>query len=503
MAMDVGIVGGTTGNKAEVDTNNNAKVNLPTTNTQAGFARLTSQVAPNDSRDLVISDEGHAYVAGSYQVWEKQWNSAATNWARDVGTTATTLTKIQQNGFLRLNGGAVTTINTGISVYSRRTFNIEESVELRVRMYLRHTNATVSNKQFDLGLGYYAFAAGQAAAMNEFIGFRWTTAAGLQAVVGTSAGGVATEQTANINGNVPYSDGVTREYEMLVLESEVYFYVNSTWVATIVRDPALWATTKAISLPFVARLFNGGVAPTLAPVFDLGEISIRRIGDAAALPLGFVKAAMGNHSYEFQPDLGLSLATHNVPASGTAPTAAVGSNTASAFNLATALGGFYRNTLTGVTVTAHTNILVSSFLNPAYPTAAGQATNARVFYVTGVCISPMVVTTALTGGGFVGIWFAATGNTAVTLATADADGTTAAAAKAPRYIPLPLTSTLAAAAAAGTVSTDVGEHTIAFPTPIPVMPGEYFQIGFRYPFVTAAITAGAVDGAVSVNGYWE
>jgi len=502
MAMDASIVGGVTGNKAEVDANNNAKVNLPTTNTQAGFTRLTAAAATGDMRDLVISDEGHAYVAQSYQVWEKQWNSAATNWANSIGTNATTMTKIQQNGFLRLNGGAVTTINTGIAVYSNRTFNLEESVELRVRMYVRHTNATVSNKQFDIGLGYYAFAAGQAAAMNEFIGFRWTTAAGLQAVLGTSAGGVATEQTVNINGNVPYSDNVTREYELLVLESEVYFYVNGVWVATIARDPAVWATTKAVSLPFIARLFNGGVAPTLAPVFDIGEVSIRRVGGNDTLPFSYIKAAMGNSSYHFQPDLGASTATHLVPASGTAPTGAVGSNTAAAL-ATTSMGGLVRNTLTGVTVTLSTNILWTAYTNPAYPTAAGQATNARVFYCTGITISPMIVTTALTGGGFTAAWFATIGSTAVSLATTDADGTTAVAQRAPRFVPLSLVSTLAATAALGVVSTDVGDHQYTFPTPLVVNPGEVLSIGMRTIAVTAAVTAGSADCMIGINGYWE
>jgi hypothetical protein len=502
MAMDVGLVGGVTGNKAEVDSNNNAKVTLPNTNTQAGFARITAQAASGDMRDLVISDEGHAYVAQSFQAWEKHWNSAATNWANSIGTTATTLTKIQQNGFLRLNGGAVTTVNTGIAVYSNRTFNLEESVELRARMYVRHTNATISNKQFDLGLGYYAFAAGQAAAMNEFIGFRWTTAAGFQAVVGTSAGGVATEQTVNINGNVPYSDGVTREYELLVLESEVYFYVNSTWVATINRDPAVWATTKAVSMPWIARLYNGAVAPTLAPVFDIGEVSIRRVGDGSAMPFATVKAAMGNSSYHFQPDLGASTATHLVPASGTAPTGAVGSNTAAAL-VTTSMGGLVRNTLTGVTITLSTNVLWTGYTNPAYPTVSGVATNARVFYCTGITISPMIVTTALTGGGFTAAWFATIGATAVSLATADADGTTAVAQRAPRYVPLSLVSTLAATAALGVVSTDVGDHQYQFVTPLVVNPGEVLTIGMRTIAVTAAVTAGGADCMIGINGYWE
>jgi hypothetical protein len=217
-----------------------------------------------------------------------------------------------------------------------------------------------------------------------------------------------------------------------------------------------------------------------------------------------VQAKQGKSSYYYQPDItAAAAATHSFPASGTAPTAAVGSNTASAFNLATSLGGIYRNTLTGVTVTLSTNILVSSYQNPAIPTAAGVATNARNFVCTGLSISPMVVTTALVGGGFTALWFAAIGGNAISLATTDADGTTAPATKAPRYVPLALSSTLAATAALATVSTDVGDHSYTFPTPLVVHPGEFIQVGFRTIAVTAAVTAGSVDGMISINGYWE
>jgi hypothetical protein len=115
----------------------------------------------------------------------------------------------------------------------------------------------------------------------------------------------------------------------------------------------------------------------------------------------------------------------------------------------------------------------------------------------------MIVTTALVGGGFTAAWFAAIGNTATSLATTDADGTTAVAQKAPRYVPLSLVSTLAATAALGVVSTDVGDHTYAFTTPLVIHPGEFFSVGMRTIAVTAAVTAGSADCMIGVQGYWE
>lgn len=115
----------------------------------------------------------------------------------------------------------------------------------------------------------------------------------------------------------------------------------------------------------------------------------------------------------------------------------------------------------------------------------------------------MIITAALTGGGFTALWFAALGHTAVSLATTDADGTTAVAQKAPRFFPLTLCQTYAAAAALGAISTDIGDHTYTFQTPLVVHPGEFFALGFRTIAVTAAITAGSADCFIGVNGYWD
>jgi hypothetical protein len=497
------IIGWTAGNGMEVDASGNANVNLPVVNSQAGFARVSSNSGGSVFNDLAISSEGNAYVSNGYQILDLQWNSASTTWYNKINTVATTMTKAVTNGFMRLNSASITTINTGISIASCRPVHIEEGIEYRFRGYAKHTNIAALNKQVDFGLGYYAFAAGQAAAMNEFIGFRWTTTGGLLAVVETSQGGAPVSNTAIINGNVPYSDAVSREYEMIINESQVIFIANGAWVATLARPTLSWSVIKGISLPFMVRGFNTGTAASLAWSFDVGNVSLGKFsGDAC--PYTFTQSKQGKSSYYYQPDItAAALATHSFPASGTAPTAAVGSNTASAFNLPSSLGGLYRCTLTGVTITLSTNILVSAYLNPAFPTVAGVATNARNFVCTGLTISPMVVSTAFTGGGFTAAWFAAIGSSAVSLATTDADGTTAPGTKGPRYVPLSLVSLFAATAALGVVSTDVGDHQYVFPTPLVIHPGEYLEVGFRTIYVLAAITAGSVDGTIGVNGYWE
>lgn len=500
-ALGFALAGATSGNPVEADANGNLSVNLPTTVSQSGFARLAAAVDSTNFNQADISDDNKLNVAQSFTQLALHWNSSITTMAAKVGISSTTMTRSLTNGALVLNNGSTTTTTTGIVAYSQKVINVDESAQLRVRMYAKTLNATATNKQADLGLGYFNITTGQAAAMNEFIGFRWTTTGGLQGVLETSQGGAPTSQTLNINSGTPFSDNVFRMYEMQITETRVKFFVDGAYYGSITRPSGSWAGLKGVSLPWLARVFNSGAA-SAGMQLALGTTDVQRYqGDIP--PAQTLAALKGQSSAWFQYDLGLSASLHNTPASGTSPTANVGSNTASALNNSSQLGGFYRNTLTGVTVTPHTNILVAAFQNPAVPLAAGVANNSRNFVVTGLQISPMVVTTALTGGGFTAEWFAAVGSTAISLATSNVDGAAGIASRAPQVLPLNLMSTLAATAAAGVMSTDVGDHHFTFPTPLVIEPGSFIEIGFRTIFVTAAVTAGAVDGGIYVNGYWE
>lgn len=495
--------GSSTAGKANVDSNYNLQVNLPTTPSQAGYVTLAGQVSSGVARPVRVSDDNAMYNAEARQVLDIDFNSASTAWAGKIGTNATTMTKAVTNGAMRLNSGASAATTVGISIYSNRVITLEAGYDYRVKMQVKHTNATATNKQADLGLGYYNFAAGQANAMNEFIGFRWTTTGGLLAVLETTQGGAPTTYTANVNSNLPYSDNVFREYEVVVTTIGVDYYVDNVWVARLDKEPGSWGVVKATSLPFIARVFNSGAA-SAAMTLDIGMVCAFKIGadDGQSHPARM--AAMDKSSYYAQPDIiAAATATHNVPASGTAPTAATATNAASVLNNAAQMGGFFRMNGATITATAHSNFLVAAYQNPAYPTAAGQATNARNFYVTGITVSPMVVTTVLVGGAFTALWYASIGATAISTGATDADGTTAVAQKADRLVPLSRMVTFGAAAAVGTVETGVGDNTVQFATPLVIHPGEFLKVGLRTIWVNALVSSGTIDGAIMVNGYWD
>lgn len=485
--------------QADVD-NGNLHVVLPTTASQAGYAQTVYTPTSTITKINRITRDNGAYTAIQQQLFDLDFNSASTTWAAKIGTNATTMAKAVTNGFMRLNSGNVTTINIGISIYSNRTFNVESGSDLRVRGQIRHSNFDLANKEAYFGLGYYAFAANQAAVNNEFIGFKWTTGGLLQGVVTSSTGGAGADQTVALSVQ---TNSVTHEYEVVINDNIVEFWIDGVYQNKINRPTDQYGLLKTVSMPVIARLFNSGSAPSSAPLMDIADISVVRVGPDENMPYPTRMASMGKSSYYFQPDItSASTATHNVPASTTLPTAATGSNTASVLNATTAMGGFYRMNGASFNVATHSNVLVAAYQNPAVPTTAGSATNARNFYVTSISVAPQIITTALTGGPYTAIWFAAIGATATSLATADADGTTAVAQKAPRFIPLPRTTGFAATAALGVVETGSGDTTFNFPTPLVVHPGEFLSIGQRLITITA-VTAGTIDGAISVNGYWD
>jgi hypothetical protein len=496
--------GSSTAGRANVDSNYNLQVNLPTTVSQAGHAQQVFVADSAVTRVNRITEDGQTYSAEARQIFQGDFTAVTTVQSAKWGTNATTMTKaVQTNGFMRLNNSAITTTTTGIALYSNRVITIENGYDLIVRFQIRHANGNATNKQCDAGLGYYAFGTGQAAAMNEFIGFRWTTTGGLIGVLETSEGGAPGLQSININSNVPYSDNVAREYKLVITELEVQYYVDGAYIGRIAKPATMYGTIKGASLPLMFRVFNSGVA-SAAATFDFAQISVIKCGpdDGQSHPARM--AAMDKSSYYQQPDIQTAATlTHNLPASGTPPSAATATNAASVLNNTAQMGGFFRMNGATITATVHSTFWVVGYLNPANPTAAGVATNARNFYVTGITVSPLVVSTVLVGGGFAALWFAAIGATALTSGTTDADGTTAVAQKTDRLVPLARVTSFGAAAVLGTIETGSGDSTVQFTTPLVIHPGEHLKIGLRTVFVTALVSSGTLDGAINVNGYWD
>jgi len=487
-----------------LDANGNLEVNLPLVAAQAGFGQTAFVKSPGVARVARVNAEGELRMAQNTRLFDSDFNGPAAGALlnNQWNQQATTMASVISAGFLRLNSGVVTTINTGISINTYLTFPTHDMSTLKLSAILRHTNGAISNKQMDLGFGYYDVAAQQNAVMNEFVGFRWTQAGNFVGVVEYSAGGAPTTITVNLNGGVPFSDNVARAYEIFPDETGVDFYVDGVWLGNIPIQADAPGILKASGYPVIARLFNAASAPTLAPVFEIGSVVVGRIGPGQNEDRATLQVAQGRHATRAQAGVqSANGSTNSVPASGTAPTVLVPSNTVSGL---VGLGGYGRTTMTGVVAATHTELIMASFQNPTVPEALGAGNNGRSLILTDLMISPMIVSVLFAGGGFTAEWFLAYGSTALSLATTDAVGGASIGTKSPTKIPLPIFDTLAAAAAVGTIAIRTGEQgLINLQTPIVINPGEFVHVGLRTMFVAAAVTAGAVDYGIGFSGYWQ
>jgi hypothetical protein len=479
--------------------------NLPLDVLQAGFAQIGfNRGAGVPGRVARITAEGELRIAHTTRLFDCDFNGATAGallnnqWNQQGTTLATALNA----GFLRFNSAAVTTVNTGVSINTWRTFFVRDHMNLKLSGIIKHENGNVQNKMFEFGFGYYDVAANQQLPMNEFVGFRWTLTGGLLAVLEYSSGGAPTTLTVPVNGGAdgtPYSDAVARTYDVVIGEEGVDFYVAGVLVAHIDAPAGAAGLLKSGSYPIIVKLTHSATLPAFAPVFDLGGVSVSSIGPSADEDRSVLQVAMGRHALQAQAGVqGANGSTNSVPASASAPTALTPSTTVSGL---VGLGGYGRHTITGLG-TGHAELIACSFQNPAVPETAGAAANARSLAITDIFIAPWVVQTALTGGGAVYDWFVAWGGTALNLALADAIGTTAPGAKSFRKMPLHLVDSLAAAAASGTIASRTGDGHIPLQTPILLAPGEFIVLGTRTLFAGAAISAGVVDGSYGMNGYW-
>lgn len=492
-----------TSGELKTDGNDNARVNLPTTGIQAGFSRLNYLRDAATSREANISEEGGLETRQGRLLFHTNFNGATAGALinNQYNQQTTTMTLALNAGFLRFNHSAITTLNTGAVIFSHRVFHFEAKSTMSLSAHIRHTNGAISNKQFDFGFGYYDIAANQAAAMNEFIGFRWTQAGNLIGVVEYSAGGAPTTVTVNINSGVPYADSATKRYEIQVSQERVEFWVDGAYVAEIVRQADAPGICKANGWPIIARQYHTS-APASAPIFDVANINVVRYGFEADIPLPTRQALMGRHSNQHQAgQVATNGNTALIQASATAPTATTGNNTTTP--VITGLGGYFRMNGASVVAAEHTNVIVCSYQNPLLPEAAGVALDARNLVITDILISPLVVSTVLVGGGAVWGWFIAVGHNAISLATGDAAGTTALGLVSPRVLPLPLYDQIAAAAAVGTVATRTGQSAIHLQTPLVVQTGGFVAVGIRTKHVAALISSGVLDGQIGISGFWD
>lgn len=468
---------------ANVDANFNLQTNLPTTNTQAGFATVQYELDPG-----MIT--GSRYLKSPYVSEEKRLNvgidtplalfnfTSLTQNTGDFKHAFTTMTMTQSAGFLNINPGLATVSGNYAYLQSWKHFTLQGDGGLHNETTLQISAMPPANQALEFG--YFLGTAGVAPADGCF--FRLTSA-GLAGII--SYNGVETStgvMVASITAAVNY------QYKIITSQREVSFWIDTGSSSSLGSELAVPAGQAmpylSMNLPWCTMMRNSGTV-TGGMTTKVGTTHITQTDLNTGKPWAHQMAMQGNAYQGQEGDTMGSLAVYSNAALAAA--AALTNTTAAVPN--TGLGGVV---LVLPTLAAGTDGILFSYLNPV-----GSVTQPpKTLVVCGVRIDASVQV-ILAGGPLTLVMGAAFGHTALSLATAESGSFATATAKAPRRVPLGNLD-FAVTAAAGTGA--VGIY-MPFTSPMSVNPGEYFAITMRN--VGTVTTTGALAITACVDYYFE
>ena len=477
-------------NQATVDANGSVKTTGPTTLSQVGFSALAGRVDDGSVTGTARVNRVYATEAGQslkvaspQLLWDDTFNALAQNTAK-YNFAATTQTGTQAGGFLNLNAGAVTTINTNSGVATWRTFPLFGKGELRNTTSLQLTQVPQANNLIEFGFINAVLTTRVAPLDGVF--FRYNASAELRGVVNYNGTEV---QTAAITAP---SANVTHDFGIVVTSDNACFYLDGVLrgVITLLTDaPSQGQPSMSAALPWMARTYIGGSAPALATTVKITDVFVVSLGYDHAKPWAEAKSGLGHMAYQGQN--GGTMGTTANTLNGATPAAAALTNTAISTGSPVGLGGLAHVL---PTLAVGTDGLLFSYQNPVGTVNA----TGRNLIIKGVNISGGV-DLLLAGGPLVLAYSLAFGHTAISLATAEAGSFTAAGTtKAPRRVWLGVQSCIAAAVAGTPLS---GNIAVTFNSPITVAPGEFVAITVRNQGVVT--TGGSVIITAAFDSYFE
>jgi hypothetical protein len=481
---------------ADVETcgsTNCVKATGPVTPSGAGYEGLVGisgdSPATSGGRRFnpIHATEGGGIRIGVPQIlWDDTFNATSQNTAK-YRFGSTTMTGTQSGGYLILNSGTITNINTNAAMQTFKTFPLFAKQELRLTVSAMHTTAPQANATTEWGF----FTMGtlpNATAPTDGCFFRFNSAAEFRGVCSYNTTEVQTSAITATSANVNH------DYTIVVQTNTVVFYVDNAVVGTLTLStdaPTLGQPFIQASIPITFRHINGGSAPSLAMQFKVSDVFVIAMGPTLNMDWPTQKSGFGHMASQGQN--GGTMGTTALYANSSNPAATVPTNTTAA--LGTGLGGKFQETLT---LAAGTDGIISSYQNPL----GGVNQTPRNLVVRGVCVGG-VVTVALTTSPLAGVLSLAYGHTAVSLATTETASfaTPGPTTKAARRIAIGTTSVASATAAAGTPVVTSPSSCLPFMAPIVVAPGEFIAVAHNK--VTTAPATGAVMWSITFDAYME
>ena len=457
------------------DGNGNALVTLPADEAEAGAAILFTENddgtytgaralrSPETDKDFRLRTATDSLLA-----FETFTHTAQNTGKYRYGNTTQTITWSASG--VTTNGAGVTTTATGCALRTRAEFPIYTAGVTYCEQLVGFTAQPTANVIVEFGLGISPDAGNGAPTDGAF--FRLTSA-GMQCVVTFNA----SETTVAVPVAFTYLNNQIMKFVVACSARSVDFWIDDVRAASIPVPVSGGLVNSAQTLPAFIMQRHPGVAGAVlqAKLFGLmvslgGLVQTVDFDDLNATMYGAYEGTTGN-----------TMGTLANFANSANPTAAVPTNTTAA--LGSGLGGQFWET---DTLAVTTDGVICSYQVPA----SSIANPGRRLIIKGVKVESFVQT-ALTGGGYVGVWSLAFGHTAVSLAT-----TEAATTKAPRRVALGNQSV----AAAATALTALATVQFDFTRPIVVNPGEFIALVKKK--VGAAPSAGVVAHTITFNAGW-
>ena len=468
---------------ANVDSNYNLQVRTPTTESQAGFAQMSSEIDAGTltgSRLVKAPEASPDYrfrVGIDQSIFNSSFEGTVVPQAL-LSQVVSTYAIAQASGFLTLNSGSSVAAGHAV-IRTYRTFPLFGSYPTYAEFWVVEANETATNAITEFGLGY----ATTTAAATDGVFFRRVGAGQLRGVVNFAGVEVTSDLTSGSAGN-------RHHYLIVVHNDEVQFWIDNVLAARVATPVGQGGPTQASALPVFARVYSGS-ATSAARRLSIGFVNIS-IGDMfTGKPWSHAISGGGGGSYQIQQGtasggtVSRAAATNGWPASTTAKTS--GTWTATSAPASNDLGGRWLTPAIS-SLTSDADYPVFSYLNPA----GTNALPGKTLYVTGVRVGETIATAAASTNGILLCYALGVGSTAS--ATTATEG---AAVIAARIVPLGQCYFLATAA----IGESKAGFEVKFDSPLVVPSGTYFQFIVR-PVGTVTSNTLVVTGMLSVNGYF-
>lgn len=472
------IEGNTSGNVAEVTSDNALKVVFPSATVPANVGAV-GFFSENDSGDALgapylvspeTDDDSRLRIAHDAIFDTETFNYTAQNTGKHVYRN-TTMAFAWSAAGLTTNSGNITTTTTGGSFATWAEFPIL-GTSLLYCEFEGSLNANLTTNTI-IDLGMFRPATTNPYAPADGVYFRLTSA-GMFGVLNSNG-------TETTTGVFAFTPTINRKYQFIISmhEREVEFWVDGTLYAAVETPAGQGQPCMSSSLPFAMRHAITGGAAGAAMSFVLNDYNVSIGGPNIAL----TASVLGQRIYgSYQGLSGGTMGGLATYVNSTNPTAAAPSNTTLTANLPGGLGG--QGAVTAAAAAATDGIWASYQVPAGTVNVQGRRLILRGVTIDLVNLGAAVATTATT------IQFSlAFGHTAVSLATAEA-----AAAKAPRRVPLgiatwPIGAAIGAQPQFGAVKVDFGD------APVFVNPGEFVQVVGKF-------LAGTATASQVINFTW-